>query len=519
VIIASMMGQGAWLLSRSDFESQQIQTPSPGFHITNSVMPQDMANYRNRKNRNVSPAFAISLERNNENINKDVSVDLQLSPGWGKYIELLGDEKEIVDENTFRLSFPTGVSDLYINYKIRNESINIPDQAINMSLINPVNAKVASGDGQIYLYATGDTISFYQEGLGVFYAQSEIAKNLSILFPRANLEAGDTLYWYSVEDSNGKLGNIGPENTFYLDFLNTPKNPNLNKIATTNLSNNGNAFNPNQAYWAFLKPELAMQSEGIEIGELISINLGKEFADKGIKDPTQRFAFAIIDKSGKIKATPMASKINPVMDNALSFELDGKGNEIILAPGDGDLLVVSADHYDINTPSLLMNLDVTRIGSYSSGYGIFRVDDLNGNFSNPTFENNVFKENIIKPGSIEYAKEALRRSLNSQTIPLDGITGLPIPGFGSSVRNTVELATGNAYGIYITPNQIIKSEDQLTDLSQILFSIKNANQNKELQHVSMGTGYFAFEDMGFAGDRDFNDMLFAITPKNPSIIG
>jgi len=36
--------------------------------------------------------------------------------------------------------------------------------------------------------------------------------------------------------------------------------------------------------------------------------------------------------------------------------------------------------------------------------------------------------------------------------------------------------------------------------------------------VSMGTGYFAFEDMGFAGDRDFNDMLFAITPKDPSII-
>ena len=519
VIIASMMGQGAWLLSRSDFESQQIQTPSPGFHITNSVMPQDMANYRNRKNRNVSPAFAISLERNNENINKDVSVDLQLSPGWGKYIELLGVEKENVDENTFRLSFPTGVSDLYINYKIRNESINIPDQAINMSLINPVNAKVASGDGQIYLYATGDTISFYQEGLGVFYAQSEIAKNLSILFPRANLEAGDTLYWYSVEDSNGKLGNIGPENTFYLDFLNTPKNHNLNKIATTNLSNNGNAFNPNQAYWAFLKPELAMQSEGIEIGELISINLGEEFANKGIKDPTQRFAFAIIDKSGKIKATPLASEINPVMDNALSFELDRKGKEIVLTPGDGDLLVVSADHYGIDTPSVLMNLDVTRIGSYSSGYGIFRVDDLNGNFSNPTFENNEFKENIIEPGSVEYAKEALRRSLNSQTIQLDGITGLPIPGFGSSVRSTVELATGNAYGLYITPNQIIKSKDQLTDLSQILFSIKNANQDQQLQHVSMGTGYFAFEDMRFTGDRDFNDMLFAITPKNQSIIG
>ena len=520
VIIASMMGQGAWILSRSDFESQQIQAPSPGFHITNSVMPQDMANYRNRKNRNVYPAFAISLERNDENINKDVSVDLQLSPGWEKYIGMvIGNGRGDVDENTFRLDFPKGVSDRYFNYIIKNASINIPDKTINMSLKNPINANIAKGDGQIYLYATGDTISFYKEGLGVFYAKSEIAKNLSVLLPRANLEAGDTLYWYSVNNGNGTLGNVTPKDEFYLDFLNTPDNPNLNKIATTDLINNSNAFNPNQAYWAYQKPELAMQSEGVKIGELISINLGKEFANKGIEDPTQRFAFAIIDKSGKIKATPIASEINPVMDNALSFELDGKGKEIILAPGDGDLLVVSADHYGIDTPSVLMNLDATRIGSYSSGYGIFRVDDLNGNFSNPTFENNIFKENIIGPGSIEYAKEALRRSLNSQTIPLDGITGLPIPGFGSSVRSTVELATGNAYGIYITPNTTINSPDQLTDLSQILFSIKNANQNQQLQHVSMGTGYFAFEDMGYAGDRDFNDMVFAITPKNQSIIG
>ena len=520
VIIASMMGQGAWILSRSDFESQQIQTPSPGFHITNSVMPQDMAKYRNRKNRTVYATFAISLERNDENINKDVSVDLQLSPGWEKYIEIgISSGRGDVDENTFRLNFPIGVSDRYFNYIIRNENINIPDKTINMSLKNPINAKVTSGDGQIYLYATGDTISFYKEGLGVFYAKSEIAKNLSVLLPRAKLEAGDTLYWYSVDDGNGTLGNVTPKDTFYLDYINTPQNPILNKIAVTNFNNNSNAFNPNQAYWAYQKTELAMQSEGIEIGELISINLGEQFANKGIKDPTQRIAFAIIDKSGQIKATPIASEINSVMDNALSFELDGKGKEIILAPGDGDLLVVSADDYGIDTPSVLMNLDVTRIGSYSSGYGIFRVDDLNGNFSNPTFENNVFKENIIKPGSIEYAKEALRRSLNSQTMPLDGITGLPIPGFGSSVRSTVELATGNAYGLYITPNKIINSPDQLTDLSQILFSIKNANQNQQLQHVSMGTGYFAFEDMGFAGDRDFNDMLFAITPKNQSIIG
>ncbi len=90
--------------------------------------------------------------------------------------------------------------------------------------------------------------------------------------------------------------------------------------------------------------------------------------------------------------------------------------------------------------------------------------------------------------------------------------------FAQSTRSIVSLAKGNSYGLYITPDKVFNSPDQLNDLSEILFSVKNANLTKQLQHVSMGTGYFAFEDMRFTGDRDFNDMLFAITPKNPSII-
>ena len=169
------------------------------------------------------------------------------------------------------------------------------------------------------------------------------------------------------------------------------------------------------------------------------------------------------------------------------------------------------------------NLDVARFGNYKSGYGLFRVDNQFGDF---LFVDNKYlveeladgtkKPMPLRPGSTAYAKEAFKRS---QSNSLDGITGLPIPGFAQSNQSTISLAKGNSYGIYITPNTTINSPDQLTDLSQILFSIKNANLTQQLQHVSMGTGYFAFEDMGFAGDRDFNDMLFAITPKNQSIIG
>jgi hypothetical protein len=120
----------------------------------------------------------------------------------------------------------------------------------------------------------------------------------------------------------------------------------------------------------------------------------------------------------------------------------------------------------------------------------------------------------LQPGNTDYAKEAFKRS---QSNGLDGITGLPVD-FAHSTRSTVNLAKGNSYGLYITPDKVFNSPDQLNDFSEILFSVKKANLTQQLQQVSMGTGYFAFEDMGFAGDRDFNDMLFAITPKDPSII-
>ena len=195
-----------------------------------------------------------------------------------------------------------------------------------------------------------------------------------------------------------------------------------------------------------------------------------------------------------------------------------------MAPAEGELFVVDELKYyapsNAKASTVEFNLDVASFGNYKSGYGLFRVDNQFGEF---LFVDNKYREmevegkqyiNPIKPGDPGYAKEAFKRS---QSNGLDGITGLPVD-FAQSTRSIVSLAKGNSYGLYITPNKVFNSPDQINDLSEILFSVKNANSTKQLQQVSMGAGYFAFEDMGFAGDRDFNDMLFAITPKNPSII-
>lgn len=516
VLIASTIGQGAWLLSRSNFETEPMIKKIPGLRILDSIIPQDIANYRNRKGRQAREALAITLERNNLNQDKDVSVDLQLSEDWEKYIGFPYISAGDINQNTLRLDFRKGVDNLYLDYYTINQNANIPDKSIKLSLVNPVNADIAKNTAEIYLYATADTINFYQEGNGVFYAQSEVAQKLSVLLPRASLDKDDSLYWYTVDDSNGNLGNVAPSDNFYLDFLKGSNNPNLIEIAKTTLSKDNRAFNPDQAYWAYEKPELALQSEGIQIGMVTDLDLGEIFKEKKLA-PNQLFALAIKDKSGNIKATPMGYKINSNMDNAISFNPNGNAPEVVLAPGNGDLFIVSADLFNgaEEFDRITMNIDITRVGSDTSGYGIFRVDDLNGNFWS---ENGNFTKAGIEPGSMAYAKEALRRSLNHLSSPLDGVTGLRIPDYGSSIRHSIELATGNAYGVYITPNQILNSTDQLTNLSQILFSIQGANQDGLQQQVSMGTGYFAFEDLGLAGDRDFNDMLFAITPKIKAIL-
>ena len=59
------------------------------------------------------------------------------------------------------------------------------------------------------------------------------------------------------------------------------------------------------------------------------------------------------------------------------------------------------------------------------------------------------------------------------------------------------------------------SKGKVKRLSELRFSVLKANSNKQLQHVSMGTGYFSFEEsvVGSSGvDHDFNDLQFLISP-------
>jgi len=527
VLIASILGQGAWILNRSPLEAAPASTP--GLRISPIVISENNKFLKRKKNREIEGVMTVSLERTEENRESNISVDLALDAGWEKYISLIKINQPNLDElegkNSITLHFPVGINQLSFYVNTVQPNITLPDIEIGISLKNPVNSIIASdsSSGYAYLYANGETIMLREEAEGVYYSDStqserdnkqpSQAQELSVLMPRANLNMGDQLFWFTV-NSDGSINDgtkkIMPTEANYMEVAKQQFNT-YKLIGASTQTYDSRAFSPEKAALAFSNPNVVLSSEGVSIGDISST--------AGSTLPSQdRFALALQDSKGNIRVSTQGSNLdlNPALDNTLIIGKAGIGSQVVLAPAQGELFVADINFLSSDTvpaDRIEYNLDVARFGNYNSGYGIFRVDDPDGNFY---VINNEIVETPIQIGTLDYATEALRRSLSNG---LDGISGMPTPGFAKATKESITLATGNYYGIYITPNKIINSPDQLTDLSQILFSIKNANQNQQLQHVSMGTGYFAFEDMGFAGDRDFNDMLFAITPKNQSIIG
>ncbi|MCP9774103.1 DUF4114 domain-containing protein [Cyanobium sp. WAJ14-Wanaka] len=522
LVIASVMAQGAWLLSRSNKELEQLEETKAGFRINEAIIPQDISTLRNRKKRSIFASIEISLQRSENNLDKEATVELVLPSDASKYLQPYVNEENIINSssNRYLFRFPSGVNEISVEFGSNLNFITLPDKLINFKLENATNATIADGSGSIFLYATTDMITLNQEVEGVFYSNKSgyetdeklpsQAQQLAILMPRANLKAGEQLFWYPV-NSDGSIQNgqiaIKPKDPSYLNLAKSM----FSYLATSRESYDSHALSPEKALEAFSNPSAILSSEGISIGDLATA--------AGTTLPSaDRFALALQDIEGNVRLSTLGFSINssPELDNSVVFGAPGIGSQVVLAPGEGQLFMVDELTYyaasNAGSSNVDFNLDVARFSSNLSGYGLFRVDNTYGHF---LFGDKGRLTNPLEPGSVEYAREAFRRS---QTNTVDGITGLPIPGFAQTSRSSIQLAKGNSYSLFITPNQVLASPDQIDSLSEILFSVKEANLGKDLQHVSFGTGYFAFEDMGLRGDRDFNDMLFAITPVVQPIV-
>ncbi|MFM8927635.1 MAG: DUF4114 domain-containing protein, partial [Rhodoluna sp.] len=541
VVVASTIGKGVWILSRSGSDITPIGELKPGLSLTSVVIPQDAGKYTTRKGRPMESVVSVTLVRDAENSNRTVTAAIELPNTWQDYLFFPDfyrqDPRKPITSNHINLSFPVGVDTLYIDVTpflfgpidpkygqyspvaasqdpVWSSPLTVPDVKLDLRLVNADGASISNGNAYAYLYATLDTLFLNQLETGVFESPSQmrasLAQSLEILMPRANLNAGEQLFWYPVDSADGSINVSQNETPEWI----TPSDPGyadearkrFEHLATSSQPKDLRAFSPEKAYLAFINPSIVRDSEGISIGELATSS------ESGLPEHLGKFAFAIQDQFGNARFSPQGFSIDPTMDNAASFGAAGSSDsaQVVLAPGNGELFIADDSIFATNgfgsaSDRILFDLSVARFTDSVTGYGIYRVDDPLG-----AFQLIDGQRRTIKPGGLDYAKEAIKRSLSGG---LDGITGLSIPGYAQSIKHQLELATGNAYALYITPGQVINSSDQLSDLSNILFSVHDANADRQLKQVSMATGYFAFDDKGLNGDRDFNDMLFALTPR------
>lgn len=513
VLMASMVGQGTWLLP---LNSSGVVSPAPspaseGLRLSSTRVAQSLANHKNRKNRNVPGTLAATLVRSSTNKDSDISVELELlEPDlWARYIQL----DDITPNNgRARLNFPKGANNLYLTFSTRQPNVVRPEIMLHARLIDANGAPIAGGEASITLYPNSEAPGFYGEGTGVFYAANAQTPPLSALLPAAYVNKGYSLWWYKVDDGEGAIHvqtpaarRVTPNDPDYLEHVNIRKQ----LISAASQLVDPNAFNLDQALQAFSNPSILLNSEQRPIGTLLSKSLGLA--------KNERFAFALCDSQDNVLyVSPRGFSFNPQLDNVASFITEIGTIPFVLAPANGQVFVADPSQFATNEQSssvLTIHLQVARAGGYESGFGLFRVDNLTGGF-----DTNGDGEIDLNPGSVSYAIEALQRS---QTNSVDGITGLRLPGYGASLSQQVNVAASNIYAAYITPNQStasalanIRNNNDIGN--QAYFTIAEANADKQLHHVCLTNGYFAFEDMHSLGDRDFNDIVLYLTPAAPS---
>jgi hypothetical protein len=509
VLIASTLGQGSWVLQRQP-GSDTPAAPPPGLSISSTMLPQELASYQNRKGRKVFGNVNVHLERSEANQNATVTVDLELlSPdAWRQQFGVgFGDTETLI--------FPPGVNDLTFFISPTNKNITVPELTLQARLTNAQNAAITQGELNVRLYPNAETQGFYQEANGVFYAGESDSIPLAVLLPAASLQPGDSLWWYKVDANNGSLavldaqGNnqvmVKPTDAQYLALVSQRLQP----LGTATELNDPLAFNAEQAKAAFDNPAAVLASEHRSSGGLLSLPM-TDLAEG------QRFALALKHATGELQVSPLGFAVDSQLDTLASFTEGGLNRQVVLAAGRGELFVVDPFLFGSGALSnqLTLTMDVTRVSPLASSYGLFRVDDLTG-----AFDTNGDGIAELKPGAPTYASEALRRSLTNS---LDGITGSTIPGYAESVSQQVTLASSNIYAAYITPGRqmtpgrsgrqrVASLAHQAPTTDEIYFSIAKANGDGDLKHVSMGTGYFAFDDTSGGGDNDRNDLLLRLS--------
>jgi uncharacterized repeat protein (TIGR01451 family) len=134
-----------------------------------------------------------------------------------------------------------------------------------------------------------------------------------------------------------------------------------------------------------------------------------------------------------------------------------------------------------------------RFSVFRNEFGLFPVDDAAGRIGD------------LLPGDPGYAAAALARRR-----VIFGINQR-----AGTVRKLV-LPTGSFYGLYLVQNATSaaflarNATNRLGRAPQVFFSFQAANPDRFRHMRWLGANTFAFEDLTFGGDKDFNDLVVRI---------
>jgi len=504
VLIASMLGQGTWVWSRSG-EIDTPPEPDFGFSITSSLVPQAQSSLFDRRGRSIDGAISLQLHRTPEQLDQDITAELVLKDPiiWQENIGLYADVSHTLDltegaivDNQIRipLTFVPGVDTLTFEFTTKRPDLVLPDITATMEVVSK-DFPNSVAEGNITLFPNGVSPGYYESSTsGVFYNVEQIAgsRDLTAMMS-SSLPQGTQIGFYPTSaDGSIVLDEqtiISPDDA---DYVNVALQNSL-FIAVANNPQSNLGLTSEKAINAFDDATKFITSEAQRFGNLQTTDAAEAFTSGETFALSLRFP----DGTGLVSVGEDAYNIIPETDNIIVFDPENQKLEVGLAPGGGQVFAAESSEYTLN---------VARLGVYNSGYGLFRVDTLTGDIDG------------LSPGTTDYAIKALERALSNG---VDGFTGQKLPEYSQNTSETITgLSENTYYAAFITPNQtvretldLLKDSPSVPSNNYVRFTIEQANQGV-MASLPMGTSFFAFEDMGLTGDNDFNDILLQFIPNN-----
>lgn len=156
---------------------------------------------------------------------------------------------------------------------------------------------------------------------------------------------------------------------------------------------------------------------------------------------------------------------------------------------------------------VVVQASLSRAAAFENFLALYQVDNLSGGIDT---DGDLLID--FQPGDVGYAAAALTRAKDALT----GIT-LQTPQNFSSSHQTIELLGSGIYGVVLIPNSNIDEvlaknpENNLSQANVAFFSFSAANPDG-ISHMSrLGDNLFGFEDKIGGGDKDYNDLVMALS--------